>query len=302
MEAQIAMFLISLAVARGVHAYLENPAGSMMFSFLKLHIDHLMEAATLTVSYCNRCAYQDDDDSSPRYFKRYKWLSSHPWIFKAMRACACGSSFRHQSLMEVDSKGQTNGLPEHMQASAAYPANLGRALVAAWVDGQHAEATEVEQPSRAGSRFLKALSSHRAGKEGPGAQGLTARQLPTPCRAQGPMGPGAHQKRGHQQDVAAEEEDPWVQVPAAATSKGSIPAAAAVQSQEPQTQEEEELDPWDSKALSSMQARVPLVNKEACNSEGPCPQEEDPWAPQRKKLRSARAKMRAPVEEEDPWL
>lgn len=160
-KALIAAFLLHLALARGAYALMENPAGSMIFSFLRPHLDRLAGASTMAADYCNRCAYQGDDDNGPRYLKRYKWISFGTWARKAMLSCTCGN-VRHQALMEETASGCRNGLPEHLQASAAYPAKLGVAIVQAWSATQPSLSVtapngDVQNPAPASARFRRAF-------------------------------------------------------------------------------------------------------------------------------------------------
>ena len=128
-KAMIAMFLFCLAATRGCHCLMENPAGSMIFSFLDPFLRPLMRH--LVVSCCDRCAYQEDAPRESVYKKHYKWLCSGTWIRKAMRQCSCGNK-RHEPLMIEDSAGHKNGRSQHLKNSAAYPKGLGMQIVANW--------------------------------------------------------------------------------------------------------------------------------------------------------------------------
>lgn len=55
--AEISMFIVMVAAFRGVHFYMENPAGSMLFSFLAEYL------AFFNPSYstiCDRCAFSTE--------------------------------------------------------------------------------------------------------------------------------------------------------------------------------------------------------------------------------------------------
>ena len=129
LEAQVAVFLVSLAVARGAHAFLENPAGSCMFSFLESLGSLAPLRALLRYQVVPRCAYSTEPLGT-RYFKPYKFMATGPWITAIARKCPCPDS-QHTKLMDTDAAGGVTG-NEHMPQSQAYPIALGQALVSAW--------------------------------------------------------------------------------------------------------------------------------------------------------------------------
>jgi len=129
LEAQIAVFLVSLAVARGVHAFLENPAGSLMFSFLE-SLGSLAPLRTLLrYQVVPRCAYSTEPPGT-RYFKPYKFMATGPWINAIAKKCPCPDS-KHTKLMDTDEAGGVTG-NAHLAQSQAYHLALGQALVSAW--------------------------------------------------------------------------------------------------------------------------------------------------------------------------
>lgn len=93
-----AAFLFNIAVQRGVRTSIENPAGSMMFSFLKPYYTHLPNLATVIV---DRCAFADDPDGQ-RCKKPYKFLGSgvlcsqRCWLLRpvALTKCILGLTVR----------------------------------------------------------------------------------------------------------------------------------------------------------------------------------------------------------------
>lgn len=125
--AQTAAFLMSVALARDVHVYIENPAGSMLFSYLR---PMLGMYENLHYSTADRCAYSREPFGK-RCKKPYKFLSSGPWLGPSLLPCACPSR-THLQLMMTDGKGHVTGNLPLMQMSASYPAALGRAIIRAW--------------------------------------------------------------------------------------------------------------------------------------------------------------------------
>ena len=129
LQATIAAFFLHVAVARGVEAFLENPSGSMMFSYL---------AGTLTTlfwmvkAFCDRCRYiTAEQRATQNYKKHYKFMATGLWIHTAMQLCTCKG--RHTTLMDTGPNGEVNGKPADMKLSGLYPDALGAALVRAWL-------------------------------------------------------------------------------------------------------------------------------------------------------------------------
>ena len=130
MQANVAAFFLHLAVARRVEAFLENPSGSMMFSYLASTFSLL---CWLVKAFGDRCAYiTREQQNTENYYKHYKFFATGDWISAAMRTCTC--SVRHVPLMDEGPNGENNGNSVHMQMSGLYPAALGAALVKAWME------------------------------------------------------------------------------------------------------------------------------------------------------------------------
>jgi hypothetical protein len=123
--ANIAIFLMHIAVSRGVHFFIENPASSLIFRFAQ---DEFLKYYFVAKGLCNRCAYQNQPDGS-RMFKMYKYIASGEWINQAMKKCGCARG--HVALMDRDSQGRVTG-NANLSVSAAYPLALGEDLTEAW--------------------------------------------------------------------------------------------------------------------------------------------------------------------------
>ena len=127
--ASMAGFFMCLAIARGVEAFIENPAGSMIFSFLQGTLSRL---AWTTTAFLDRCAFVSDSQrSTENWLKTFKFVATGRWILKAVKRCACTES--HAELMDTGPEGQKNGRRGDMKRSGAYPDLLGAALVNAWL-------------------------------------------------------------------------------------------------------------------------------------------------------------------------
>jgi hypothetical protein len=249
LEAQIAMFLFCVAVARDVHVWMENPSGSYMFSFLAPTLRLFQRAGSkrgrssrpadqqksplknslLSTGYCERCAYITDEDVDRRenYLKRYKFVASGSWIHRAMKKCPCGKGTRHEPLMTADplDPRKMTGRKEHMKKSAAYPAALGRALVAAWRSGATFNAALSSQPSAVqprnrSSTLARVARSHSSSssttEDDPWSEGCSAPSEPAPKKHR--IGSAAHaaasacdSEAEAWSEAASSESDPWAE-------------------------------------------------------------------------------------------
>ena len=125
--AQTAAFLMCVALARGVHFFIENPAGSMLFSFLEPTLNLF---PNLVYATTDRCAYSLEPYGE-RFKKPYKFLASGTWLRPHLKSCSCPGR-PHARLMETNDAGHITGRTQRMQASASYPRKLGQAIVRAW--------------------------------------------------------------------------------------------------------------------------------------------------------------------------
>lgn len=127
-EAEVACLFLFLAVARDVHAWIEQPVGSMMFSFLAKSLELL---PFLVSAYTPRCAFAPEP-LGQRFLKRYKFVATGDWILNVAKDCPCGT-FGHVRLMTTSADGtkKTGDVPA-MKQSQVYPLALGVALVKAW--------------------------------------------------------------------------------------------------------------------------------------------------------------------------
>ena len=121
-----------LAWALDIEVIFENPAGSMIFSFLRQEINSLREIGKVPqFIFMDRCALEPGD--KPTFKKRYKFMSSGAWLTKAARSCSC--KMPHLKLMNrveyEDGTVHING-NAHMKGSGLYPAAMGEAIFTAW--------------------------------------------------------------------------------------------------------------------------------------------------------------------------
>lgn len=186
--AEVAVFLLMVAAARGVHACLENPAGSMLFSYVREHLEPLQPL--LATSIADRCHYSGEPVGS-RYKKPYKFLATGKWIHAVSGRCQCIPR-QHIALMKTDARGRSSGT-SGLKASQAYPDKLGQALVAAWAGtpgvpacspvGDHAPTGKRRTPSNAAAshpKRRKAANPASSSTESPLPGGSTGADSPGP--------------------------------------------------------------------------------------------------------------------------
>ena len=219
--AAIATFLIQVALIRGVHAGLENPSGSTLWSFIRQYCKIL----DMLIPQCApRCAY--DNEPFPRMMKKFKFTCSGPWAKKLEAECTCPDGV-HQQLMIEDEHGQTTGDHEMLKASQAYPKALGEAIVQAWMSAgpvsidlqrrtSEASWTEPGPPEPQAEPFRKKFT-HPAQKgpwgdapllqKGPSSWADTVlEEAASPCK--GPWAVPSTTGKGPWADGEPEEEDP----------------------------------------------------------------------------------------------
>lgn len=198
--AEVAAFLLVVAIARGVHACIENPAGSMLFSFLREHFEPFQPI--LCTSIADRCRYSEEPmGERPR--KPYKFLASGRWIHGVNGRCQCVPK-KHLELMKVNANGRTSGTPA-LRASQAYPRALGEALVSAWATaGPVPEAIEIGTATVLASRRPRALSRGPAGSGS--TQHAQSRHLSEPTSSAGPASSRSSPPVASQRPGAAPED------------------------------------------------------------------------------------------------
>eukprot|EP00435_Cladocopium_sp_Y103_P026691 s1605_g6.t1 len=161
-----AMFLFFLALARGCHAILENPSGSMLFSFLQEPISALFNAHTgLRWCYLDRCAYTT---TRPTWKKHFKFLCDGAWFQRAVRTCSCPPG-GHIPLMDTkskDGKVQKNGRCKdgEMKQSGLYPFGLGVQIIDAWMKAGQANEASL-QNLQLGRKGAKEKAAKNPGKK-----------------------------------------------------------------------------------------------------------------------------------------
>ena len=108
--ATIAAFLYAVAMLIGAKPIIEQPAGSIMFSFspLKRVID-VFEGVSTT---CARCAFTPAVDYGKRFLKRYKFVGGS-WVKPLHTKCLCPKcpgGQQHASMVTIGQKGDVTGM------------------------------------------------------------------------------------------------------------------------------------------------------------------------------------------------
>ena len=123
--AEVAAFLFALATLIGAKPVVEQPAGSMMWSFKPLaQVIEEFKAKSVT---CTRCVFTPEVPYGERYLKRYKFLGAD-WVKDLHVQCACPRN-EHKPLARVDNNGAVTGDKNALRESQAYPARLGHFVV-----------------------------------------------------------------------------------------------------------------------------------------------------------------------------
>ena len=140
--AEMAAFLFLVAVSRGVHAVVENPASSMMFNY---------ETFALACGLWSKCFWAvlaHCRFSTARYGsrlgKKFKLMCSHGWVLQLACRCTCPGR-KHQRLSTektVGGKRRVTGLKQALKDSAAYPPKMGIAVIQAWMKNASPEKTQ----------------------------------------------------------------------------------------------------------------------------------------------------------------
>lgn len=216
--ARMAMFLYCLAVLRGAEAIMENPVGSMLFSFLGASIQELTPLGLIHFFYVARCTY-DDEAQGPgklKWLKRYKFMCSGAWLRPLVLPCSCTA---HRPLMDVvvlpDGSKQTNGRTSELAQSGLYPPRLGAAIVATWQARSSGPVVQLPKASAAESgRSRRSLSVGAARLEVPADADPWDAVPPASSRRRPPriakVVAGASTSSGDTDPWSLQEPDPWI--------------------------------------------------------------------------------------------
>ena len=129
--ATTASFLFLVSWARGAFAAMENPVSSFFFKFPPVALaGRLVNCYYQTTPRCAWCS----QPLGQRWLKRYKFQATSSWVSPLWMPCPCGKG-NHRSLTLSRVRGGRKkfyGRRNALTASAAYPASLGAAIIAAW--------------------------------------------------------------------------------------------------------------------------------------------------------------------------
>ena len=132
--AEMAAFLFLVAVCRGVHAVIENPASSMMFNY-EVFANACCLWTTRYWAVLPHCRYSVAPFGS-RYSKKFKLMGSHAWVVQLACKCLCPGR-KHKSLATVKNvrgKKVVTGVKQALKDSAAYPPQMGTAVIQKWMN------------------------------------------------------------------------------------------------------------------------------------------------------------------------
>ena len=162
--AKCATFLLCIAIARGTHVYLENPASSMIFSYLSAFLSPFQ--GLLSSAITNRCVWSVEPYGD-RYKKAFKFLHDAKWLEPVQRKCQCpdvktsrrqkNPDTKHKPMVKINGSKRT-GILTNLKESQSYPDNLGEAIIAALLVAPH--------PAKAWPDFKDEPSSNSAKDKG----------------------------------------------------------------------------------------------------------------------------------------
>ena len=132
--AEMAAFLFLVAVSRGVHAVIENPAGSMMFRYLVFEQTCRLwkQLFWAIVPYCR----YSTAPLGKRYGKKFKMMGSHAWVQQLAAKCQCPGRKHVKLVIEkiVNGKRIVTGKKKALRDSSAYPPRMGTDVIQKWMN------------------------------------------------------------------------------------------------------------------------------------------------------------------------
>lgn len=134
--AEMAAFLFLVAVSRGVHAVIENPACSMMFKY-EVFANACCLWSPRFWAVLPHCRHSTAPYGS-RFGKKFKLMGSHAWVLQLACKCLCPGRVHKRLTTEksVGGKRAVTGLKQALKDSAAYPAKMGIAVIHHWSRGR----------------------------------------------------------------------------------------------------------------------------------------------------------------------
>lgn len=134
LQAKVATFCLLLAHARGLYAFMENPASSMIFRYspVELAMIYLTRIANghIVISHACRFSEQPVGKRAKKPFKLFAIGSKPGWLSPLRKLCQCGDA-GHSLLMVQKTPGKSTGC-KAMKDSQHYSDNFGSAIVQAW--------------------------------------------------------------------------------------------------------------------------------------------------------------------------
>ena len=186
--ALVSLFLMRLALGRGVDSIMENPAGSTLWKFL----GEAWPFATYQI-VTHRCFFEQPPlDGGMKLFKQYRLAGTAAWVTQLRRKCSCICRPRHRKAAKAvkDKNGKTATSGEHtvLRESGAYPAAMGIAVVEAWSRGSAlagssagsalAGSPALDSPSIPSGSAATAPSSNRSRSRSMSSSGLSMASSP----------------------------------------------------------------------------------------------------------------------------
>ena len=175
MMANVAFFFLLVAWAREIHAVIENPSNSLMWTYFELHCP-MSEVITYS-AICPRCVF-DTVPFGKRVLKKFRFLATASWVSALQLPCRCPKGL-HKPLVRkrmVNGVPKRSGVPKDMKASGAYPLPMGRAIIDAWLGkpGVHGRRSDIDDAKgRIGAPSSTAKSVVQGSRSGSSGSSLT---------------------------------------------------------------------------------------------------------------------------------
>ena len=164
--ATTASFLFLVSWARGAFAAMENPVSSFFFEFPPVALaGRMVNCYYQTTPRCAWCS----QPLGQRWLKRYKFQATSSWVSPLWMPCPCGKG-NHRSLTLSPVRGGRKkfyGRRNALTASAAYPASLGAAIIAAWGQAKRLTSSQAQGTKPRKRSAAEAFKGHKAPEHKP---------------------------------------------------------------------------------------------------------------------------------------
>ena len=162
LQAKVATFCLLLAHARGLYAFMENPASSMIFRYspVELAMIYLTRIANGHIVISHACRFSEEPvgKRAKKPFKLFAIGSKPGWLSPLRKLCQCGDAGHNLLMRSV--AGKVTGSSAAMKGSQHYSDNFGSAIVQAWHNARsELQLSHSSMPSAEAATSAEAASS-----------------------------------------------------------------------------------------------------------------------------------------------